>query len=365
MNATPRQARTRDPEPPAPDRPLRTVDALSAAGLIDPAKTAGTERAAATFPPRVSSALLAAIRTGDPDDPVARQFVPNAAELAVHPEDRVDPIGDTAFSPVPGIVHRHPDRVLLKPTLSCPVHCRFCFRRTEVGTGGALSPARLADALAYIERRPEIREVILTGGDPLMLSAERLAGLSEDLGSIPHVKLLRIHSRVPVADPVRITPPLIDALARGGLPVFLVVHTNHVAELGPEARRALDRLADAGLPLLSQTVLLAGVNDDADVLATLFETLTELRVRPYYLHHGDLVPGAAHFRTSLDRGREIVADLRRRLSGLAMPTYTLDIPGGHGKVPAERAHVSEDGTSVRDSAGGTHPYPIAKGQDTC
>lgn len=354
MNAPSRQARS----PAPPGRPLTTVEALVEAGLLGQAKTAGAERAAEAFPVRLSPALSAA------GDIALRQFLPDAAELARVPEDLADPIGDDRFSPLPGLVHRHPDRVLLKPTLACPVHCRFCFRRHEVGSTGALAPEEVADALGYIREHKEIREVILTGGDPLMLSHRRLEALSRDLATIPHLKLLRIHSRVPVADPGRIGEAAIEALKAGGLPLFLVVHCNHPDEIGREAVAALATLVDAGIPLLSQTVLLKGVNDDADLLATLFETLLEHRVKPYYLHHGDLVPGAAHFRCSLAEGRALMTELRRRLSGLAMPTYILDIPGGHGKVPAEEAHVSDNGTSVRDATGETHPYPIANAQDT-
>jgi lysine 2,3-aminomutase len=310
----------------------------------------------APFPVRIAPEYRALL-TDAPDDPLARQVLASADELAIRPEDRPDPIGDLAHSPLDGLVHRHPDRVLLKPTMACPIHCRFCFRRDRVGRTGALKPEALAKALAYIRTHAEIREVILTGGDPLMLSAARLANLTRDLGAVPHLKWLRVHSRVPVAQPSRVARPLVEALKAGRPPAWLVVHCNHPRELSGDARKALARLADAGIPLLSQTVLLRGVNDDAAVLADLMETLAALRVKPYYLHQCDLVPGAGHFRVPLPEGQALMAELRRRVSGLAMPTYVLDIPGGFGKVPAGPAYVTGDGASVRDPEDRLHAYP--------
>jgi lysine 2,3-aminomutase len=287
--------------------------------------------------------------------------VPDARELDQRPEERADPIGDRAHEPVPGIVHRYPDRVLLKLTHVCPVYCRFCFRREMVGPGGAsaLAGDALDRALAYIRDTPAIREVILTGGDPLMLAPRRIAEVTQRLSAIGHVRVLRWHSRVPVVDPARITRALVDALRSSDRAVYVGVHTNHPRELTAAARAAIARLADAGLVLVSQTVLLAGVNDDAATLADLFTELVALRVKPYYLHHADLAPGTAHFRTTIAKGQDIMRALRGRISGLALPTYVLDVPGGFGKVPVGPQYLDADAPipNVTDVHGARHAYP--------
>ena len=337
---------------------ISSIADLLAAGLVDPAATPGLNAVAANYPVAITPALAALIQ-GDPADPIARQFVPDPRELVASPEERADPIGDDAFTPVRGLVHRHRDRVLLKPVLVCPVYCRFCFRREFVGPGeGArLSDEEIAGALAYIAAGPEIWEVILTGGDPLMLSPRRIRDLNAGLAAIAHVRILRWHSRVPVADPARVDDDLVAALASTDRTVYLAIHANHPRELTVDVRSALARLADAGIGLLSQTVLLRGVNDDASTLEALFRTFVENRVKPYYLHHPDLAPGTAHFRVSVAEGRAIARELRRRLSGIALPTYVLDIPGGHGKVPlAEDPFAAGDGT-VTDLAGTQRAYP--------
>lgn len=334
---------------------LRAAGDLAREGLTaDPAVEAVAARYAVAITPHV----LDLIDRADPADPVARQYVPSAAELDATPEERADPIGDDAHAPVKGVVHRYPDRALLKPTHACAVYCRFCFRREMVGPGGAaLDPGELAAALDYIRAMPEIREVILTGGDPLVLSARRLGALVGDLAAVPHVDWLRIHTRVPVADPARISDELVAAL-KAEKAVWVAVHVNHANELSPEALAACAKLADAGIPLVSQTVLLKGVNDDAETLDALFRKLTKNRIKPYYLHHGDLAPGTAHFRTTLAHGQGLMRELRARLSGLAQPVYVLDIPGGAGKVPVGPAYLGADG-SVEDPAGKRHPYPTA------
>jgi lysine 2,3-aminomutase len=261
---------------------------------------------------------------------------------------------------VKGIVHRYPDRVLLKPLHVCPVYCRFCFRREKVGPGGeALSADELAAALAYIRSRPEIWEVILTGGDPLMLAPRRLAELMAALDAIPHVAIVRLHSRVPIVDPERVTGELVRALKPGRVAVWLAVHCNHARELAPSTRAALSRLADAGLPLMGQTVLLKGVNDTVETLEQLMRALVTARVKPYYLHHPDLVRGTGHFRVSIAEGQALMKALRGRLSGLAQPTYVLDVPGGHGKVPVGPSYLADDPGALRveDAFGGQHRYP--------
>ncbi len=264
-----------------------------------------------------------------------------------------------------GLVHRYPDRVLLKIVGACAVYCRFCFRREMVGPASemALSEAELDATLVYIRAHPEIWEVILTGGDPLVLSPRRIGEVCGRLGEIAHVKVLRWHTRIPVVAPERVTAELVAALKSARQTVYVAIHANHPRELTRRARAALARLADAGIPLVSQTVLLRGVNDDAATLEALMRAFVEARVTPYYLHHGDLAPGTAHLRTTIAHGQALMAELRRRLSGLALPTYVLDIPGGYGKVPAGPSYLTATGAgayAVEDPGGATHAY-----QDCC
>lgn len=334
-------------------RALTTLDGLEEQGLLPPASGLGD--VAETFRIRLSPAMLNAIAT--PDDPVARQFLPTEAERVIGPEAMADPIGDKAHLAAPGLTHRYPDRAILHVTQACEVYCRFCFRRETVGAAGPLPESDLAAALAYVARTPALREVILTGGDPLGLSARRLGDIIGRLAAIPHLDVIRIHSRVPVVAPERITDALLAAFDVRPA-VYLVVHTNHAQELTPAALAALARLSRAGVPLLSQTVLLKGVNDSADALEALFRALIRARVKPYYLHHCDLARGAGHFRTTIAHGQQIMAALRGRLSGIALPTYVLDIPGGFGKVPIgpDWLRPTPDGWEVTDPSGRRHLY---------
>lgn len=298
------------------------------------------------------------MRKASASDGVARQFVPSAEELVTRPEELADPIGDEAHAPVPGLTHRYPDRAILHVTKTCEVYCRFCFRRETVGETGHLPPADLEAALDHIAHTPALWEVILTGGDPLVLSPRRLADLMARLAAIAHVEVVRFHTRVPVVAPQRITAALLAAL-KTRLTPWLVIHTNHADELTPAARDALTRLADAGVGLLSQSVLLRGVNDSAEALEALFRALYRLRVKPYYLHHCDLARGAGHFRTTIAEGQALMASLRGRLSGPCLPTYVLDIPGGHGKSPigpGYLAHLASGDWEVTDWQGRKHLY---------
>jgi lysine 2,3-aminomutase len=338
---------------------LRSLEALEREGLVVP--DARLAEAAQSMAIALTPDLLELIDRGNlANDPIARQFVPSVRETEIAPEELADPIGDEARSPVKGIVHRYPDRVLLKPLHVCPVYCRFCFRREKVGPGGeALSAEELSSALDYIRGHDSIWEVILTGGDPLMMAPRRLSDLIQALDAIPHVAVIRVHSRVPIADPGRVTEELVAALKPARASLWVGVHCNHARELSPDARGALARLADAGLPLLGQTVLLAGINDDVDTLAALMRALVSARVKPYYLHHPDLVRGTGHFRVSIERGQALMAALRGQLSGLAQPTYVLDVPGGHGKVPIGPSYLHEDAgaLTVEDAFGKMHRYP--------
>jgi lysine 2,3-aminomutase len=247
--------------------------------------------------------------------------------------------------------------VLLKVVNACAVYCRFCFRREMVGPGrGGLSSAALDAALDYVARTHEIWEVILTGGDPLVLSPRRLKVVMTRLAAIDHVKVIRVHTRVPTVAPERITPALVKAL-RTDKATFVVLHANHARELTEAARAACSRLIDAGIPMLSQSVLLRGVNDDADTLGQLMRALVECRIKPYYLHHADLAPGTAHFRTTIAEGQALMRTLHGRASGLCQPSYVLDIPGGHGKSPIGPAYLSADCCEVEDFRGRRHAYP--------
>ena len=329
---------------------MRTTTDLLDADLIPASQAPAIDRVAAQYAVGITPTVAALITSAS--DPIGLQFVPHPAELDHLPHERADPIGDAAHSPVPGLVHRYPDRVLLKPVLVCPVYCRFCFRREHVGPGaGAMSPADLDAAYAYVAARPAIREVILTGGDPLMLAPRRLGAILDRLQSIPHVELLRLHSRVPVTDPARVTPALLTALERD-TPVWLAVHANHAAEFSPEAASALRALHAAGVPLLGQSVLLRGINDSVAALEALFRAMLRARVKPYYLHQLDPAPGTARFHVPIEEGRRLLEALRGRVTGLAWPTYVLDIAGGYGKVPIGPDYLDDD--AVRDPWGGAH-----------
>ncbi len=343
-------------------RPIRSAAELLEAGLVATERVGDIERVAERYAVAVTPAMAALIDRSDPADPIARQFVPDPAELTTLPEERDDPIGDLAHSPVEGIVHRYPDRVLLKAVHVCPVYCRFCFRREMVGPQGlgTLAPEAMDSAFAYIADHPEIWEVILTGGDPLVLSPRRLSEIMERLAAIDHVKIVRFHTRVPVVEPDRVDEALIAALEASGKTAYVALHANHPRELTEAARAACARLVDAGIVMISQSVLLKGVNDDPDTLAALMRAFVETRVKPYYLHHPDLAPGTSHFRLSIEEGQRLVAGLRGRISGLCQPTYILDIPGGYGKAAIGAGTITataEGCYAVSDFRGEEHRYP--------
>lgn len=350
----PRKARAR----------LGRAAALVERGLLDPGDAPFIEEISRRYALSISEHLADLIRPGEPEDPIARQFLPTRHELEGHAADLSDPVGDRAHTPVKGVVHRYPDRLLLKVVDVCPAYCRFCFRRESVGhAGSGLTPGELDAALAYVRRTKEIWEVILSGGDPLMLSNRRLKSLMARLNAIAHVRVLRIHTRFPIVSPGRIDDALLDAL-RGRATVYVVIHCNHPDELTAQTVAACARLVDAGIPLLSQTVLLKGVNDDAETMSRLMRRLVEVRIKPYYLHHPDRAPGTAHFRCSLAQGRELARSLRGRLSGLCQPTYVLDIPGGYGKSPIGPEYLRRkvSGWEVVDYRGEVHDYHDPAGE---
>jgi len=344
---------------------LRTPTQLCERGLTTSEELPALQAVAARYAVALPDPLAQLIDPRDPDDPIARQFIPDAGELDRKAGEIDDPIGEDRHSPVEGIVHRYPDRALLKLIHICAVYCRFCFRREVIGPDkpNVLSPSALESALDYIRTHPEIWEVILTGGDPLVLSARRLRMVMKSLADIDHVKVIRIHTRVPIADPARITVDLVRSIKLKGKPTYVAIHVNHPRELTTKARAACARMADAGIPLLSQSVLLAGVNDTPEVLGALMRALVECRIKPYYLHHGDLAPGTGHLRTDIATGQNLVRTLRGRWSGLCQPTYVLDIPGGHGKSPISPNYIQVIGTNgttrifVEDFKGQRHAYP--------
>jgi lysine 2,3-aminomutase len=339
---------------------LTSIDDLIAAGLVAPEARGPLTAVADRYAVAVNETVTSLIDRSDPRDPIARQFIPDAAELVTAPEELADPIGDDAMTPVEGIVHRYPDRVLLKLLHVCPVYCRFCFRREGVGPGGEthLSQGALDKAFGYIATHQDIFEVILTGGDPLILSPRRLEDIFARLRAIPHVQIVRIHTRVPVVAAMLITDALVDMLRLSGKTIYVALHANHPRELTPEARSACAKLIDAGIPMLSQSVLLRGVNDDVETLTALMRTFVAARIKPYYLHHPDLARGTSHFRLSIAEGQNLIAQLRGKLSGLCQPRYMLDIPGGFGKVSLEAVRLGDDGVyRLRDFRGRMHVYP--------
>jgi lysine 2,3-aminomutase len=340
---------------------LRSPADIVSSRLAAPERASELEAVAARYAIAITPEMAALIDPADPNDPIGLQFLPDPRELDGLPQERLDPIGDEAHAPVEGVVHRYPDRALLKLLHVCPVYCRFCFRRETVGPGGASSLSRgaLSGALDYVRAHPEIWEIILTGGDPLAMSPRRMKEVMLALSDIAHVKVVRIHTRVPAVDPSRINAEMIDTLKAFGRSVYVALHANHARELTPAARAACARIVDAGMPMVSQSVLLAGVNDDPDTLADLMRAFVECRIKPYYLHHPDLAPGTSHLRVDIARGREIVAALRGRISGLCQPDYVLDIPGGYGKAPLSESAAQALGDErwrVTDYKGGVHDY---------
>lgn len=293
------------------------------------------------YPMRITPYYLGLIE--QPGDAIWRQCVPDPAELHDLSQSP-DPLDEERLSPVPGLIHRYPDRVVWIVSSACAVYCRFCMRKRGVGCED-MAPAPQDEAIDYIASRPEIRDVILSGGDPLLLSDDRLDAILTALRRIPHVEIIRIGTRVPVTLPERITPKLVRMLKRHH-PLYVNTHFNHPREITPHSAKACARLADAGIPLGNQTVLLKGVNDDPQVMRSLMQRLLAIRVRPYYIHQMDLVKGTAHFRTPVAQGVAVMAALRGHTSGLAVPHYVIDLPGGKGKVEVSSGRVSHGGTKL-------------------
>jgi lysine 2,3-aminomutase len=318
------------------------------------ARTSGRFRAGAT-------PYYAALADPErPDCPVRRQIVPLPAEAEEGPGDRRDPTGEEPHRPVRALVQKYPDRALLLATDRCAAYCRHCTRRRITGgEGNGLDRAALAEAAAWLREHAGVREVIVSGGDPLVLADERIEEILAAIRSVPHVRILRLATRAPVTNPMRLTVPL-ARLLRSFAPLYVVTHFNHPKELTPEAREGCERLVDHGIPVENQSVLLRGINSSARALVELNERLLEARVRPYYLHQGDLAGGTGHLRTPLRAGIEILAAMRGRTSGLAIPHLAVDLPGGEGKIALAPDYVESrepHGTWLRGPRGGRAFYP--------
>ncbi len=341
---------------------LRTTEQLIDAGLVSEHDREAYDALGQHYDVGVSAHVYS--RIGETDaplsDPVGRQYIPSLDEADVQDYEMEDPIGDDVHSPVRGIVHRYPDRVLFKVTNVCAVYCRYCFRREMIGAGSDhLSDDDIESALNYIRMQKEVREVILTGGDPLVLSARRLQYVLSALDSISHVEIIRIHTRLPIANPDKINDTMMSVLKSVSKGVHMVLHVNHMQEISKHVEQVIFNLRAAGCSLYSQSVLLKGVNDDEATLETLLRKLTQLHVHPYYLHHMDRAKGTSHFRVSLKRGMDIMRGLQGRVSGICLPKYMLDIPGGYGKVPIDSGHVKQVNAvtyEVRDFKGRVHLY---------
>lgn len=336
---------------------LNTPRALAEVLNLDAAETAAIT---ARFPARINPYYLSLVKA--PGDALWRQAVPDMAELA--PDNAsVDPLWEEAQSPVPGLTHRYPHRVILLVSEQCAMFCRFCMRKRKTGGSGNVNHATVTAGLEYIRKTPAVREVILSGGDPLMLDDNALEKILRQLRAMPQVEIIRIHSRMPATLPQRVTPELAQMLRRFQ-PLFFNTHFNHPDELAPEAARACARLSDAGLSLGCQTVLLKGVNDDAATMGKLLTGLLRLRVRPYYLHHPDAVSGTGHFRPDVEKGLEIMRSLRGHVSGMAVPQYMLDLPAGGGKVPVLPEYICghADGfLLIKNYRGEIFRYPCEQG----
>lgn len=318
---------------------IRNIAALVANGLAKTADISWLKIALEKFALAIPSAIAEKIKKTNSAALIA-QFVPSADELEILTAESSDPISDDKYAPVRGIVHRYPDRCLLTPIFTCPVYCRFCFRKEKVGKDKALSQTELNACFEYIASNNNIWEVILTGGEPLMLKPKQLQEIIKQLTVIPHVEVIRIHTKVPVVAPESVNEELLEVL-KLHRPIYMVLHVNHVDEFSAAAESAIARIIDSGVPMLSQSVLLKGVNDDAEILGKLLRKLVKNRIKPYYLHHPDMVKGTSKFRGTISRGQKIMRELRGSYSGLCQPTYVLDIPGGHGKSPISKEYIKK------------------------
>jgi len=339
---------------------VRTLEQLEQMLVLAPDEREALAERGQMLPVGITPYYMSLVSRHDPQQPLRRTVIPTSAEFDRAPGEADDPLGEDGHSPVPGLVHRYPDRVLLLAHDFCSTYCRYCTRSRVVGHGEIVSSEqRLQMAFDYIRRTPTVRDVLVSGGDPLTLAEDRLDWILSNLRAIPHVEFLRIGSKVPAVLPQRITPQLCRTL-RKYHPLWISLHFTHPDECTPETHTACTRLADAGIPLGSQTVLLKGVNDNVETMKQLIHKLLMMRVRPYYLYQCDPISGSSHFRTSVSKGLEIIEGLRGHTTGYAVPTYVIDAPGGGGKIPLQPNYVvgrDADDLLIRNYEGHTYRYP--------
>jgi lysine 2,3-aminomutase len=339
---------------------IQTLEQLEKRLSLSGEERAGTILAGKKLALGITPHFFSLIDPQDPDCPIRRQVVPRIEEASRAPDEMVDPCGEDSHMPVPGLVHRYPDRVLLLVTDRCASYCRYCTRsRVVSGAGEQELTVDLEGAFRYLENHPEVRDVLLSGGDPLLLSDAKLNAILTRLRSISSIEFIRIGTRIPIFLPQRITPELV-AMLKQHHPLWMSIHSNHPKELSYEVREALGRLADAGIPLGNQSVLLKGVNDRSEVLKDLFHKLLLCRVRPYYLYQCDLITGSAHLRTTIREGQEIMEQLRGYTTGYAVPTYVVDGPGGGGKIPIGPGYIvgmADDRVILKNYKGDVYEYP--------
>ena len=339
---------------------IQTLEQLEKRLSLSGEERAGTILAGKKLALGITPHFFSLIDPQDPDCPIRRQVVPRIEEASRAPDEMVDPCGEDSHMPVPGLVHRYPDRVLLLVTDRCASYCRYCTRsRVVSGAGEQELTVDLEGAFRYLENHPEVRDVLLSGGDPLLLSDAKLNAILTRLRSISSIEFIRIGTRIPIFLPQRITPELV-AMLKQHHPLWMSIHSNHPKELSYEVREALGRLADAGIPLGNQSVLLKGVNDRSEILKDLFHKLLLCRVRPYYLYQCDLITGSAHLRTTIREGQEIMEQLRGYTTGYAVPTYVVDGPGGGGKIPIGPGYIvgmADDRVILKNYKGDVYEYP--------
>lgn len=339
---------------------IQSLEQLEGRLSLTGEERAGTILAGKKLALGITPHFFSLIDRNDPDCPIRRQVVPRIEEATTAADEMLDPCGEDSSMPVPGLVHRYPDRVLLLVTDRCASYCRYCTRsRVVSGAGEQELTVDLEGAFSYLEKHSEVRDVLLSGGDPLLLSDAKLNAILTRLRKIPSIEFVRIGTRIPIFLPQRITPELV-AMLRTHHPLWMSVHTNHPKELTQEVREALGRLADAGIPLGNQSVLLKGVNDRAEILKELFHKLLLCRVRPYYLYQCDLITGSAHLRTTIREGQDIMEQLRGYTTGYAVPTYVVDGPGGGGKIPVGPNYIvgmADDRVILKNYRGDVYEYP--------
>jgi len=339
-----------------------TAEALSRVMTLTGDEINTLNRLKGRLPLRITPYYLSLIYDSGPWSPLRRTMIPTSDELIITDAEKADPLNEMGSSPVPGIVHRYPDRALFTVTQFCSSYCRYCTRSHSVGKLGHLTKVEWEQALDYLREHTEIRNVIISGGDPLTMNDSKIEYLLSNLRAIKHIEILRIGTKVPAVLPQRITPQLVNMLKKYH-PLFLSIHFTHPDEMTPETRRACEMLADAGMPLGSQTVLLKGINDDPATMKSLMHKLLTVRVRPYYIYQCDLIPGSSHFRTTIEKGIDIIENLRGHTSGYAVPQFVVDAPGGGGKIPVLPDYVVESGPEkwvLRNYKKNRYTYPNKK-----